>query len=984
MTFRFALTVAASFAFLLGAAHAQTGMDPASRDLLIEKLGGVYLTLAPADNARVPVGMRLADLHAERARIQAMQELAAGCTVCKAGREDRLKALRLYQDILAKSPEAARGKVLTQIGHLQEMTGQEPEAIATYQQILKDMKAPDVLAEANLSLGEVYFRGRDFAKAREHFTAVVKTPGAASRGLAAYRISWCSFNAGKLPEAIEGLTTILKTPELLNRGASSGVVQADRQFQEEVSRDLATFMSRGDLGIKEAKLVFDLSPEQAKVANVTYLAGEAERLGQAKAAVEIWRFAAERQTKPVARLEAQIRLAQLQMEQKLTAEAQKDFEAALSLWTQIPNCPEAECKELKTRLRKFVTDWNRIEKTEPSDRLLAAYQSYLKVFPAEIDMNLWAGQAAFARKQYSLALDYGHRGARLASDSKEATSPEHMEAGLLGAIEAAELSKETPLLHKAYDLYLQLSKKRLKALEVSYQKAKLHYDAAEYAPAVEGLKAVALSKEQGRDEIRKQAADLSLDGLVLLKDDARLEAWAREYAGLFPKDASEFSLIARKSVLTQATALAAKGDGGLQEAWAALGRFDVSHATTEEKASYFKNKLILAEKTNRFAEARQAADQLLAIPALSADDLQYALSRKAWLSELVLDFESALKASEKLTVKGDQRWLKLAMFAELAARDPKPFYSQYLKESADPSKKAAVAAQFVRGSKEPMKEIERNKTALSAEPEILADLYLESYAKIGGADVSSKALANPAIAKTAAGRMIARATLLAEFEKMKAKIVSHKVDPSTQRKMAATLKARVALLGDIEKLGTRAVSSGDWTSQLVTLDLIARENDRFYQEVLSLPVPAGLSGEDEQQYLMLLSQQAAPHQVRATEVGKKVAEIWESTPEAIDQLAASLASAEGPRRQLLLSEIRVLSEAAPAAKKEKLAAVSGAVPQKKEAPSFADLEKARASVRENPMSRASLEALLKLEKDSGHQAMVAYLEGRLATLGESK
>jgi hypothetical protein len=101
-----------------GVASAQSSVDPKTRDLLIEKLTQVYLNLAPSDAAKVGITLRLADLHAERARLDAMKDLESGCTVCEAGKADRKKALSYYQEVLPKVPESSLGKVMAQVGHL--------------------------------------------------------------------------------------------------------------------------------------------------------------------------------------------------------------------------------------------------------------------------------------------------------------------------------------------------------------------------------------------------------------------------------------------------------------------------------------------------------------------------------------------------------------------------------------------------------------------------------------------------------------------------------------------------------------------------------------------------------------------------------------------------------------------------------------------------------------------------------------------------
>lgn len=1012
-------------------AQALDGVDPKTRDMLIDKLTRVYLNLAPEDASKVPITMRLADLHAERARVDAMKELANGCTSCVAGKADRLKALRYYQEALPKMSESALGKVLTQVGHLYELTGNEKEAVATYERILVDNKTPEAVVEARLSLAEVHFKRRDWARARENYSAVIESPvESASRGLANYRRAWCDFNEGRLEEAVTGLTKILRTPSLSSRSAASGG-EVDRQFQEEVSRDLATFMARRTVDVKDAELVFELSPEASRLTNVVYLASEVERLGERKSAIALWRFALAKQATPVHRLEATVRIAQLELEQKNVESALGDYRSALALWTQVGECREGNCKELALRLRKFVLDWNRIEKDKPSDALFAAYEAYLEAIPNEADMSAWAAKVAKQVAKYERAIELGHKAAATAKaeydkvkdvEAEKATAArliQTVEASLLEAIEAAELAsdggrgsktagaanavapsatgavagpatnvvKDTKLLTTAYDGYLSLSLSRQKALEVQYQKAHLVYDRGEYLAASEALKSVVESKESpgsASEDLRKRAADLALDALVLAKDDRKIEEWAKEFAAKFPRAGEEFSAIARKSVLTQASALAATGPKGLEEAWATLARFDLVSASSEDKAALQKNRLILAEKTARFQDARDAAEALLRSPVVSVADRDYALSRKAWLAELVLDFDSALQATESMaagSVKLDEKWLKLAMYAELAQKDPKPYYGQFLKESKDEERKLAILAQLVRSSKDPLKEIEKNKLSLAKSPETWADLYLDAFSASNGAlDVAKKALTVPQLKTTRAVRLMARALLLDDLGKLKARLAVHKIDGSSDKKLASTLKARIQLLDEVEKLTARSIETADWTSQLASLDLRAKENDRFYQEVLSLPVPSGLSEEEQRQYQQLLSQQAAPHQLRSTDAAKKVDEFW-SQETAFAKLESSAAqTTTASLRNIMLKEIETLEGIAPEATKPKLASMKTALNTKIVLPSLNELEAARQAVRLNPIDPARLTALMEIERKMGRAVMVSYLEGRLAKI----
>jgi tetratricopeptide (TPR) repeat protein len=994
-------------------ASAQSGVDSKTRDLLIQKLTQVYFNLAAGDSAKTGVTLRLADLHAERARQDAVKELAEGCTTCNAGKADREKALSYYQEVLPGVPEYSVGKVLSQIGHLYEMTGKESDAISAYEKLIKEQRSNDAVTEAHLSLAELYFKKRLYIEALPHYQAVLAMPRTASRGLAAYRSAWCEFNNGHLEAAINDLINIVKTPELLTRSGSDGTSLEDRQFKEEVSRDLAIFLARRTVAIADANLVYEISPDSVKIANVTALASEAERLGQVEPAIAIWRFVMEKQNQPLSHIEGSIHIAQLEREQKRTLLAVKDFETATGIWSgpggckdlnaakASPNVSMQDCVELKSRLRKFVLDWNRLETKSPSTELLSTYQFYLKTFPDETDMMIWAAKVACDLKNFPLAFDLYTQASSKASAFKSTASLSsemntRLEASLLGAIEVAELSKDPVLLSRAYDSYLSSSKDRKKAVEVSYQKAHSAYEHAAGKPtekptevlkAAEGLRTVALSEEPGSADIKRQAAELSLDALVLLKDDARIEIWAREYAAHFPLSSVDFPGIARKAILTQSALLAASDskDGSLK-AWEAINRFDIASAPQKEKISFYRNKLILAQKLSLFPEARDVSDDLLRIKDLSSADRDFVLARKAWLAEMVLDFDGALLATSKMTQfekpkasgVNSEQLLKLAMYAELAAKDAKPFYSQFLKQSRDEEKNAEIAAELVRGAKEPMKELARNKAVLMKRPQILAALDLEISMKTGSLDLLKKGLAEPSIASSESGSTMKRLVSLDEAAKLQTRFAASKIESSNQAALAKSLKSRVALLDKAETLASEAVEASDWTSEAVTLDLLAKENMRFYNELLALPVPSGLSASDERQYLSLLSQQAAPHQTRAQDISKKLDEFW-LNEKAIDGLEQSLGTSDGYREAILLRETRALSLVAPDKLKTRLSALVEKF-EKQSRPTITEIESARRAVRVSPLDKVSLEKLLVLEKKMDRPPMVAYLEGRIQSL----
>ncbi|MBX9766537.1 MAG: hypothetical protein K2X47_04630 [Bdellovibrionales bacterium] len=963
------------FAFADGVADLETK----SRTALINKLGSIQLNLAPSDPSKIPVTLRLADLLTERARMDAMNELKSGCVECNAGRADRAQAVKLYQEAL-KDPNIDGGaKLLIQVGHLQELLGEASKAETSYLQVLSHQKASrEVKSEANFSLGEMKFKSRDYTTAMKYFEEVVKDGAPSSKGLAAYRISWSQFNLGAHERAIAQLIQILESKALLSRGSETQNASADIQFHEEVSRDLATFFVRRKILSGDVETLYRLSPDSTRISNLVYLAGEAERLGDLAGSAAIWELAYSKQADPENRLESLVHIAGLKMKLGDMPSAVTHFESALALWPQIQSCQQGNpCVELKARLKNLVVDWNKLEKKSPTKELLAAYQSYIQRFSNEPEMRLWAAKVAFDITDYAESFNLYM--------SASTTIHENLEVALLGAIEAAETLKEKEKLRQAYEHYLKMSVSKAKRFDVRYQLAQLDYDENKYEEAAVAFKALAMEKSTGGESLKIQAADLALDALALLKDDVRMKDWAKEFSLQFPQKEKDFKALTRKAILNEAVGLvgAKETQNGNEAAWKVLDNFDVADATDEEKATYYKNRLILAEKLNKFADARDIADRMLGVRQLSAADRDFALKRKVWLAEMILDFDSALRATELLSESSlakEDRLLKLGLFSELASKDPSQFYTAYLKTPVDEKLKIAIAANLVRRAKDGLAELEKNKTVFKSQPEFIGALALEIYTKNPTEATYKRVTALPGISGTRAGAIFARLKLIETFKKVEPAIAASKIDAGTQKKLAVTMTARTKLLKEAEALAKMAIESADWTSQVLTLTLVGRESKRFYEEVMSLPTPEGLSGEEESIYLNELAKVASPYQLKAMDVQKKLGEFWGNQAAMEKFKAASTIEHEGLRK-FAKEEIQTLMPFAPESAMADLKIADKSLESVvADRPDPREVEKARQVVRENPLDRSRIEELLKIERASGHAPMVQYLEGRLSSL----
>lgn len=949
--------------------------DAGTRDLLIKKLGLVQSSLPQNDPSSVAVTLRLADLLSERARVNSMDELNQGCTECKSGTADRKKALQFYREAVARAPLATKPKVLIQMGHLSQMNGLESEAIKNYTEALGLNPSAEVVAEANLAIAEIHFKARNFALAQTFYDKVIGSPAAASKGLAAYRKAWCNFNLGKLTEAQAALVTILQTPSLLTRSAST-TTQVDPQFHEEVSRDYVTFLSKGELTQAKAESLFTLSPAATKVQNVQSLAYEAERIGRKTEALSIWKYIFGHLDNVEDRVAAHTSQAQLNYDLGDKAKSLEHYTLAIDGVANANNCKSAQCDEVRRRLRQFIVNWHQSEKKNPSVELLSAYTKFTALYPADSDMQIFAGQLSLERKDFAAAEKFYDQA--IVSLSTSRGDPKKLDSALLAMLEVGELSKNEATINKAYQQYLNFSPTQTKRFEVNYQLARNEYEAGRYEVAATALKELALNL-QGDLKVRKQAADLALDSLALLKDNVRLQAWSSEFSTIF--NDADYLNIAQKAVLTTAAELAKTDE---RAAYIELTKFTPAKASSEDRVKFLKNKIILSQKLSLFNDALSAADELLKQPGITEEDRTIGWTTKAEIAELRLDFAGAVIALDNLKAGAapEAKALKLALFAELAGQSSAERYQTYLRLSKNTESNAMVAAQLIRSSKSPLKDLEKFKGHLAGSPELAAQVSAEVLAKNYNSVLANTILKDPKIRNTPAGQLVSRVEFLRGFDVAKSKLTAATLDTSSDRKLTSSIKTRVALLDQVEAKTKQAIESGDWTSQFVSIDTLAKESERFYQELMSAPMPQGLSQEDEIQYLSLLSAQATPFQSKASEAKLKV-EQFESS-DWVTAVRQSWKSIE--LRPLVSRELEALKQVTNSAKKTELAELTTPTQEATASgmPSVTEITSARKQVFEQPNSRSALEHLLGVEQKAQNKAMIQYLQTRISQLSPQK
>lgn len=961
-------------------------------EVLIQKFERIYKQTAPADESKVAITLRLADLWAEKGRILINQDMAQSCVQCTSGKNERNMALNYYAEVVNQLKDERKSRVKLQMGHLYEMNGHNEKAIEFYKEIISQEKSTSLSAEAEVSLGELFFRNKNFHQAQIHYQNALENRNLKRRGYTLYRLAWSQFTLGEIDKAVVSIKQILNSPQLLSHVATEDLSSPsiDEQFKEEVSRDLVTFIARQQVKIKDIEEIFSLSPEKTRFDHLTYLARELESQGQWESARYAWSFIYNRQQDALKRLEAQIHLTQLDYSQGLKSQAIKSFQQSLFMWKQLGSCPGELCSEVRARLRNFVIAWHQEEKIRPSEDVLNLYENFLSVFHEDSEMTIWAATVAGQLKKWSLAYQWYNKAIELSSQGNSS-----LESLLIGQIEAAEKLEQNDKLQIALEQYLKKSTEKTKWVEVRYQQALNLYREGHYEQSLPLLKEVAFQPEQSKPnpKVKVQAADLALDVLALQKRDQEMEILANQLAQTYsnsdPVKAHEYEDFSRRSVLNQAIKEAAdfQEPQRLKKTLDILSRMKIAEAKDSELINYYKIKIKIEEKLQDISSMNDSLDQLLAIRTLSKADETLAWEQKLWIAELRLDFKTAYLLAEKLKSLdsiSEKRFERMATFAELAGLRADPYYFDLIKTTQNKEKRLAAVLRLIQISSDPQKVLDELDHQFKFDTVLYSQLQYEVYLRNKNLKVAFERISHRTGIDSEPALNIWRDHIIVQIVDLKKKYEKQKINYRNELSLKKSMKQEWNLLMQGEKLLQESSLHEDGIAQMLSVWLLGKEHEKFYQEIISLPLPQNLSIQEQIDYKQALAKEAAPHQVRAAELKQKWTDFWSQSKigeNLLNQFTHSYR--EGYAKERLIREMGLVAEAAPLDEKNKIEDVLKKTRDglnNSSAPTIVDLELARNQVKSHPFDQEPLKNLITIEKRNQQGIMVPYLEKRLAQL----
>lgn len=961
-------------------------MDSSTRDQVIQRLERVLEQMDKKERAWVASNLRLADLLAERARERFMQETEANCKNCKGSQADRERAIGMYEEVLKRPQGFDESVVLFQLAHLHDQAGDATKPEQMFKRILaaKAGRYPEEIVDrARTSLADLYFHKGQNKEALKLYQEALSKKTQAHNGLVRYRIAWCQFHTGQLVTATKTLETLAGDRASLTRQGTEGLAY-DEGFHSDVVRDLAIFYSRRPIKQADVARYRRLSPVNDRGSNLLHFAEEADRIGQKAAAEWIYQtYLKEPNLAPEKQLEVLVRLAQVKYDRGDSRASTAEFALAAQTMKKLRCETPEQCEKVQKRMKYYVTELHRSQKTNVTLDVARSYFIYSRVFPSDLEMALRGAQVSMDLKQYVMATNL-YREASVEAQrqiSKEETKQllEWRRVAVLGEVEAAELTKDIKAREAAYIHALKLIPEDKEAFAIRYQLARVPYEQKQWAKAASAFRELALDKT-GDAGLRKQSADLALDSLVMEKRDADIETLATEFASALPAHADEFRRLSRKAVMAQVAQTANNDSASNSELNRTLKKLlttDVSGATENERILHLKNTVVVARKVGDKNILTRALGALLATKSLSAKDREDALAQLVGEYEARLDFAKAYETALQMRFTGlsqAEKERRLGTLADLAGRNPSRHYNAALNAGLKGQASLALRARLVGMSANPMGEFKKQQKFLKADRQLFAETLLMVYAKTRDLKAVRAFTQDRSIRNLAPIRFIEKQPFYVEHQTLARQISIHRLRTKSDRQLQTSLQERLGLLKKADASVKKAVALGDFTAQVITLTTAATENERMAMDITALPLPAGLKPAEQQQYQQLIAQQAAPYSRKAQVVRQKLSEFW-GNEAALNALIRDFEGARPEMKSLLRDELRLLAGAAPSGAKSRLDRTLA-----QNGPEREELLSARENVRREPNDRRQLERLKALETKIGHPLMSSYLEVRLNSI----
>ncbi len=945
-------------------------MDVGTHDVLIQKLEkGLEI------NKDIQIQLRLADLYADRSRLKTIQETEEKCQQCHSSNQDRRKSLSLYLDIFDKVTDEEQKRVFEQIAQSHTLLGETTKAKSFYKKIIDKKYDKGLKAIAHQKQADLYFFSHDYSRALKDYKKSNSLDPSLKTALVSYRMAWCDFNSGQYALAKNHLDQLLSSQD-----------EMDSSLRVDIARDFAKFTAKGTIDNKSIKRVHQLSDKSEAKDNVELLASELDRLGRPTENLIVNHYLLEAfETDPADKALAYMRMSQAELSLKRYASVTASFQKSTEFYKKI-NCENLKdrCADYQSKAQKFLIFWNRIEKDKPSSQLHQVWTTYLELFRDDFDMHFIAAQSFHKGSKMGLAQHHYLVTAELVHQDEKPESRKLLAVSLDAAMACAEESKVNSQKKLAYQSYLKFNPKGEKQLQAKYQLAYIEYDDKNYEAALVGFNKIITEHKESQKKLNigtaLKSAHLVLDIHAINKNNSQVMDYAQSFAQSFPKNKSEFDSIYRKALLNESLASLKKSPADLKyqdKLSQKLKVLNLSSVNQQEKALILETRVQLSRSTRNLEDMKSSSLALIGMKGLKESIKNFAYDQIIWASEMKLDFKKAYEYSlirfQKMN-RGKNEQIRLGVLAELSSKNSKLHYDEALKKTRGTLESNQLRAKIVQNSSAPWAELISRLKQLKSSPQLLSELALVTYSRYPNKQKAELVLKERSVAIKPAGIQLRRHLEIPKLKSLSSQVSKHIISHRSESQAQKGITKRLELISQLEVFANSAIERKDLVLQTVTLEVIKNEKLRFARDLTTLPLPKGLSKNDQIQYLKILETKVATIEKEAKSISQRIEGVWK-TGTLMKSLHNNYESSDQNLKRLLALEIDLILPHAPESQKNQLKTW-----KEYQRPDARELLAAREKLKAYPFDEASLRQLIASEKNHDHLTHVAYLEQRLIDL----
>ncbi len=985
-----------------------------AKSYLTAKLDFLVQSLPESHPSRNPLLLRLAHVLSLRAEEKFIKADKGDCPSCSlSARNMANKALLAYKKldpILHSHHPLLYTEALFKQAYLLSFLNEPLRSLSALKKISTGSR-PLLKARVWFNMGEIHFEMDNYKASLQAFDKVLKQGESPWSFKATYQKIWSLFNLSLYELAVNELELFLKSKLY----SQPRLTKADKNLKQKLESELVALYSYAEVRGPRLSFLYNFSKHSKESNSLTeknlrlfQLANSLSQMGRRAESNIVYQVYLSKSLSLKDQMQAYLAMLDNdyrgQKDNYLKTVGRK-VEKLFVLRQQIKISKKFDL-QLKNRVQKTLQSFNRyllgFSDSEKS-YLLSLFQKYNSVYPNSADMLFLSAHLAKDLKKYALAQSL-FQAVVLNADSYEAKDISKKELKESLSLLQMEMAEQTQNLKKrinAYDFYIQNGSRRGRIWKAMYQKAYINYERKEYKKSAYSFMDLVLSSKTGlagKDikKLRLKSAHLALSALDHRGgEEEELARLSGIFMKEFPKNRPEFVRIYHSALLNTVKKLVSKkdfsqpvykasSDKNILKAWSVLEDFSIKEAKGEEALSYYFNRLILAKELLKFKPMDKSIQFLLSNKALSKEDRKTVLKWKLWLAELRLDFKEALKIVQEIetTKPSEEQILRLSRLAELSGESPVPYYSAFIKKFPNSSSLLAVLTSLVEKSlhKNRKQVLIKHAQFFKNQPETLTHLVL----KIDEGQLDNqfmKAFTSLNFMKNSSLNLFLRRKNTIElFESQLAKLAQLSLPPHLEgRKLNRKLKNYTKQIELLKSHASSALKTKDWTVRVFVISKWRNEISRFYNSVMSLSLPPGLTEQEQNQYKGLLSERMKIYKVHIVQLEEELEGLWSRDFLKDYKKAFQHKVFHGPLKWEIEKVLTVLDGEPAKQAQSLLHYVKTPDPEQKTATASShSTQHLYKALKENPFDRSSLNELLKLEKDN--EVLSYYLANRIKEL----